>query len=70
MLLKEWLVNEGLNYTNAGARFGVSRISVMYWVTGQNRPSPKYNHIISEKSNGLVTANDHQRQYELAREFD
>tara|TARA_R100001443_G_scaffold99556_2_gene106718 strand:+ start:570 stop:830 length:261 start_codon:yes stop_codon:yes gene_type:complete len=68
MLFKDWLSQENLDYTEAGARFGVSRITVYYWATGMNRPSPKYNYIIAEKTNGLVTANDHQRAYELNRE--
>jgi hypothetical protein len=70
MLFKDWLTQENLDYTAAGARLGVSRITIYYWATGQNRPSPKFNHVIAEKTDGLVTANDHQRMYELARMGD
>lgn len=70
MLFNDWLKKEKLSYTEASAQFGVSRITIYYWAIGTNRPSPKYNHIIYEKTRGEVTANDHQRAYELAREYD
>lgn len=70
MLFDDWLKEQKLNYTQASQRFGVSRITIYYWATGRNRPSPKFNNIIYEKTRGQVTANDHHRAYELAREYD
>ena len=68
MLFRDWLDQEGLSYTQAASRLGVSRITVYYWATGNSRPNPKFNAVISEVTAGEVLANDHQRAYELARE--
>ena len=68
MLLRDWLQKEDLNYQQAANRIGCTRVAVYYWAIGTNRPSAKWNSIISEITGGAVLANDHQNAYELASE--
>ena len=67
MLLRDWLQKESLNYQQAANRFGCTRVAVYYWATGTNRPTAKWNSVISEVTAGEVLANDHQNAFELAR---
>ena len=68
MLLRDWLSENNLNYTDAAKRFGATRTSVMYYATGKQRPNGEMTATIQQITNGAVMANDHQLAWRLAHD--
>ena len=70
MLFADWLQKEELSYQEAANRIGCTRVAVYYWAMGTNRPTAKWNSVISEVSAGQVLANDHQNAFVLANDSE
>ena len=58
MNLKKWLVESSETYRAFGARLGVSRTAVYWWVKGGRRPTIKRCLEIQEQTGGKVRVED------------
>jgi len=68
MLFKDWLLEQNLSHQKAAERIGCTRAACYHWARGINRPTAKWNAIISEVTGGAVLANDHQNAFLLREE--
>lgn len=65
MLLRDYLIEQGLTHEEFASLIGVTRPAVSYWLTGKTRPNPTSAVLIARRTNGKVTAQDLQLAWEM-----